>query len=113
MYGNNYYPSIHIGLNKNVPFRKYSDNGEQISYHDINVILTNKPKERMQCIVVEKNGEYADFYFNGSEGCFKQLTEFGYEDGSWEEEMCGTTPNVILENGISQDLVDELIEYDY
>lgn len=111
MFGNDFYPGIKLGLNKHIPFRSYANDGEKPNYHDINVVLINDPKERMQCIVVEKNGKYADFYYNGSEGNFKQLTEVGYEDHSWEEEDCGTTPDIILKNGISQELVDELIEH--
>ena len=43
---------------------------------------------------------------------FKQLTEAGYEENSWELEECGTTPDIILQNGIDDDLVHELIQYD-
>lgn len=112
MFGNDFYPGLKLGLNKNVPFRSYNENNENVvTYHDINVVFINDPKERMQCIVVEKNGRYADFYYNGAEENFKQLTEAGYEEDSWELEECGTTPDIILQNGVDEDLVDELIEH--
>lgn len=111
MFGNDFYPGLKLGLNKHVPFRSYV-NDEEPNYHDINVVFINDPKERMQCIVVEKDGRYADFYYNGAEENFKQLTEAGYEENSWELEECGTTPDIILQNGIDEDLVHELIEYD-
>ena len=108
---NDYYP-IELGLNKHVPFRSYNaDNKDEVTFHDINVVEMNGPKERCTCIVVEDDGRYADFYYNGMEENFKQLTEAGYEEDSWENEEMGITPMCILENGISQDLVDELIEY--
>ena len=111
MFGNDHYP-IKLGLNKNVPFRSYNENNEnRVIYHDINVVAINDPKERATCIVVEKNGSYADFYYNGAEENFKQLSEFGYEENSWENEEFGITPDVIIENGIDEDLVDELIEH--
>lgn len=111
MFGNDHYP-IKLGLNKNVPFRSYNDDNEDgFNLHDVNVVYVNKPKERATCIVVESNGRYADFYYNGSEENFKQLTESGYEDNSWEEEDFGITPKVIIENGISDELVNELIEH--
>ena len=112
MYGNDFYPGIKLGLNKHVPFISYNyDNEDGISYHDVNIVFINNPKERMQCIIVEKNGKYADFYYNGSEECFKQLTEVGYEYKSWEKEECGKTPKVIRENGVDNKLIHELIEY--
>lgn len=124
MFGNDYYP-IQLGLNKNVPFRSYiKDNGCGQTFHDINVVAINDPSNRATCIVVEENGKFADFYYNGSEENFKQLTEVGYEIvyediegkldeplGSWEYEDFGITPKYILENGISQELVDKLIEH--
>lgn len=111
MYGNDHYP-IKIGLNKHVPFRSY-ETGEP-TYHDINVVAVNSPSKRMTCIVVEKNGEYADFYYNGSEENFKSLSEPGYEENSWENENCGTTPKVLKKNGVSIELIAELIEgYNY
>lgn len=118
----NYYP-IKLGLNKNVPFRSYNENNKDHKvYRDINVVAINDPSERATCIVVEKDGKYADFYYNASEENFKQLTEPGYElvpseenqddmIGSWEYEYFGITPECILENKISQELVNELIEY--
>lgn len=111
MFGNNHY-EVHLGLNKNVPFRSYNeDNEEGMNYHDVNIVVINDPKERATCIVVEKDGEYADFYYNGSEENFKQLSEPGYEDNSWEDEDYGRTPKCIIENGVSDDLIEELIEY--
>ena len=124
MFGNNHY-NVHLGLNKNVPFRSYNyDNKEMMNYHDVNIVAINDPSERATCIVVEKDGKYADFYYNGSEGNFKQLSEPGYEIikesleegildepiGSWEYEEFGVTPQCILENGVSIDLIHELIE---
>lgn len=121
MFGNDHYP-IKIGLNKNVPFRSYINNEPNL--HDINVVAINKPTDRATCIVVEKDGKYADFYYNGFEENFKILTEPGYEMvdeemgekfdepiGSWEAEDFGTTPECILKYGVSQELIDELIEH--
>lgn len=124
MFGNDHYP-IKLGLNKNVPFRSYNEsNKNYCNYHDINVVAINDPSNRATCIVVEENGKFADFYYNGAEENFKQLTEVGYEIvnediegkldeplGSWEYEDFGITPKCILENGISQELVDKLIEH--
>lgn len=110
MFGNDHYP-IKLGLNKNVPFRSYNDDNEDgFNLHDVNVVYVNKPKERATCIVVESNGRYADFYYNGAEENFKQLS-FGYEDNAWEMNEFGKTPKVIIENGISDELINELIEH--
>lgn len=110
MFGNDHYP-IKLGLNKNVPFRSYNDDNEDgFNLHDVNVVYVNKSKERATCIVVESNGRYADFYYNGAEENFKQLS-FRYEDNSWEMNEFGKTPKVIIENGISDELVNELIEH--
>ena len=111
MFGNDHY-NVHLGLNKNVPFRSYNeDNEKRMNYHDVNIVVINDPKERATCIVVEKNGKYADFYYNGSEENFKMLSEPGYEIDSWENEYFGITPDCIKENGISMELVKELIEF--
>ena len=107
MYGNDYYP-IKLGLNENVPFISYKS--DKPTYHDINVVAINGSSERMQCIVVEKNGNYADFYYNGYEENFKILSEPGYEEDSWENEDCGRTPKVLKKNGVSPELIEELIE---
>jgi len=111
MFGEDHY-DVHLGLNKNVPFRSYNeDNEDGYNYHDVNIVAINDPKERATCIVVEKNGQYADFYYNGAEGNFKQLTECGDEENSWEFEELGVTPDCIADYGISENLVKELIEY--
>ena len=57
-----------------------------------------------------KNGKYADFYYNGYEENFKILSEPGYEEDSWENEDCGRTPKVLKKNGVSPELIEELIE---
>lgn len=114
------YP-IKLGV-MTLPFRKYAeDGGVEVVHHEVNVVATNKETDRATCIVVEKDGKYADFYYNGSEGCFKQLSEEGdvliNEDihgpldepiGSWEYEEFGETPEVILKNGVSDELFKEL-----
>lgn len=107
MYGNDHYP-IKLGLNEHIPFRSYKS--DKPTYHDVNVVAINDSSERMTCIVVEKNGKYADFYYNGYEENFKILSEPGYEEDSWETEDCGTTPKVLKKNGISTELIAELIE---
>jgi len=119
---NNHYP-IKLGINKNVPFRSYNESNEiQCNFHNVNVVAINSPSERATCIVVEEDGKYADFYYNGSESKFKQLSEVGHEIyyndidgnkldkpiGSWEEEDFGITPKCILENGVSQELINKL-----
>ena len=110
MFGNDHYP-IELGINENVPFRSYKeDNEDGIVFHTVNVVAINNFSERATCIVVEKNGLYADFYYNGAEENFKVLSEPGYEYDSWENEDFGITPDVIIENGVSQKLIDELIE---
>lgn len=111
MFGNDHYP-IKLGLNKNVPFISYNTNNKDgMTLHDVNVVEINDPSERCTCIVVEDNGKFADFYYNGAEEKFKQLSEEGYEVDSWEEEEMGITPQCILDNGISRDLVYKLIEH--
>lgn len=108
MFRNDHY-EVHLGLNKNVPFRSY--NKDMMNYHDVNIVAINDPSERAICIVVEKNGKYADFYYNGSEENFKALSYPGYEDNSWEDEDFGVTPECIIENGVSEELIHELIEF--
>lgn len=107
MFGNDKI-DVYIGINNHVPFVSYFD--DPVVYRDnVNIVAMNVPSERATCIVVESNGRYADFYYNGLQECFKQLSEPGYTENSWENEDFGVTPDCILENGINESLVYELI----
>ncbi len=101
---------VHIGINNHVPFISCVNEDGVVYRDNVNIVAINDPKERATCIVVEDNGRYADFYYNGCQEVFKVLTESGYEENSWENEDFGITPKCILENGIDSSLVNELIE---
>lgn len=69
-------------------------NSDKLAKHKVNVVMYVAPPEaRMKVIVVEKNGYYQDFYYNGG---WKMLSEYGYQQNSWEDEEIGVpTPDVI------------------
>lgn len=74
---------------------------------EVEVVFTTTPENgsRMQVIIVKvADGVYQDFYFNGSDECFKLLTlneEYGVdsrEDDSEDEEYSAVTMSESWEN---------------
>lgn len=55
-----------------------------------NVVFKRNEKDnwRMPVIVVEKNGDYQDFYYNEDEGVWKMLSEGDIQTWWEEEEVC-------------------------
>lgn len=78
-----------------LPFIKYGDNVSGVWDKEVNVVFySNEPESRMTVIVVEDDGEYQDFYYNDSQGCFKPLSETEDDSGMtpsdwWSEESIG------------------------
>ena len=87
---------IVIGINEQVPFANYFTGKPNL--RDVNIVFfdpgrNNGGKCRLTTIIVEKDGKYQDFYFNG---VFKVLSEEWSEVGTqmtpsewWEEEDQG------------------------
>lgn len=74
-------------------------NSDKLAKHTVNVVMyVAPPKARMQVIVVEKNGYYQDFYYNGG---WKMLTEYGGQQCSWEEEEIGVPTPDFIKNKLS------------
>lgn len=77
-----------IGLEKagiyKLPFFNYLN--EKKNERIVNVVYVAPENARMQAIIVESEGKFQDFYFNGG---FKALGEVGGDLESWWEEEMG------------------------
>ena len=87
---------ICIGENK-LGFINY--NRDKLVKNTVNVVMhVEPPQSRLNIIVVEKNGYYQDFYYNGG---WKMLTEDGGQQNSWEEEDIGLPTPDFIKNKLS------------